>query len=109
MTEEKIYFDGKIYWDRVWTKPNAAANSRIDADDLQKMTRVTGEKKGSLGNLFDLSKEMSLKREEKHGIDNVKEKYYSRWSKSRRGKTHPDVIKKNKKAALAKMNVEIEF
>ena len=62
--------------------------------------------KGTVGDLLDASKEMSQKRAESNGgVDPVKEKYFKKYSESRRGAKHPDEIKKGYESD----NVKIEY
>ena len=75
-------------WSRIWNLPqiNSTSASNIDPFNKKQWTERTREKKGTLGNLFDESKEMSLKRTDKEGFDVHREKYYADYSKKRRGK-----------------------
>ena len=55
-------------------------------------------KKGSLGDVMDYSKELSEARSEKNGgIDPVKEKHYKEYSAKRKGAKHIDEMKSNLK------------
>jgi hypothetical protein len=55
---------------------------------------MTGNKKGTMGDLFDQSKELSEARKKIHGgKDPVKQKYWKEWSKKRKGKKHPEMFK----------------
>lgn len=75
--------------ERVFTIPNAAIDTSIDAFNAKDFARKTSSKKSSLGDLWDMSKEASIKREKSIGKDPVKDKYLSDYSATRRGKKLP--------------------
>lgn len=91
MTDKHIYFKDGIEYKRVFVNPQTVLNStsNIDAysesDFAKKTENIKG---GTLGNLFDISAELSQKREQKEGVDKVKNKAYSDYEK-RTGKVHP--------------------
>ena len=94
MDEPHVYIDEKgIEWKRKWTLPNAAIDAEIDPFNSNEFVRKTASKKGTMGDLWDQSKELSEKRKEKHGgKDPVKEKYLKEWSKERKGRTPPPTM-----------------
>lgn len=103
MSEEHVAFAEDGYkLSRIWTKPNAAVDSKWDAHNPQDFVRKTANKKGTYGDLLDKSKELSIEREEKMGVDPIKEKFYENYAKRRQGKEHPDVKKKKLKESLKK-------
>lgn len=75
--------------ERVFTTPNASIDTSIDAFNAKDFARKTSSKKGSLGDLWDISREASAKREKSIGKDPVKDKYLSDYSAARRGKKLP--------------------
>lgn len=95
MNEEHVYFEDNIQWVRVWTKPTASIDAKYDPFSTQDFIEKTGKKKGNYGNLVDLSKELSDKRETVAGKDFMKEKYMQDWSKKRNGKKYinPNEVK----------------
>lgn len=93
MNDEHVYIEDGVKWDRVFSKPQASVDTKIDPFSSQDFSNKTSSKKGTLGDIFDLSKEASIKRSEKIGFDPVKEKYYEDYSKKRGGKPHPDKLK----------------
>ena len=104
MNDKKEYTDkdGNV-WNRIFVSPNAAIDSvNIDpfsAADFNKKTNA----KGTVGDLFDRSKEMSEKRKAKiGGQDPIQEKYYENYSKERNGAVHNDVRKRKLKEKLKK-------
>jgi hypothetical protein len=49
----------------------------------------TKNHRGTIGDLWDRSAELSEKRSKIYGKDPVKDKYFKDWSKKRKGKKHP--------------------
>lgn len=109
--------NGKTY-KRVYTVPCASVDSRVGVTS-DEFRRATTNKKMKVGEMQDLSKEMHLRREEKEGIDPVKEKFYENYEKSM-GQPHQNVVKRQtqsqrrKKGAkakekLKKYGVEVSF
>ncbi len=93
--------DGKTY-KRVYSAPLAASNiirGNMSKEDFRKVT--TG-KNYNVGDLYDISKEMSEERAAKNGgKDPVKEKFYKDYEK-RLNRKHTDVIKREKREQLQK-------
>ena len=90
--EEHVYNIDGIDYDRVYTIPNASIDTQIDPHS-QKDFREKA--KGSIGELWDQSAEASSKREERHGQDPVKKKFFEDYSKSRKGAKHPQDPSRN--------------
>lgn len=73
---EFVEYEGNK-WKRIPSIPRASVDSKIDPNSKEDFVRYTGSRKGTLGDLQDLSKEMSEARAAKNGgIDPVKEKYF---------------------------------
>lgn len=84
------YIQDGIKWDRVFTVPEVNTQEKLNEKSTSKdFARVTGNQKGTVGDLWDRSKELSEKRSKIYGKDNVKKKYFEDWSKKRKGKVHP--------------------
>ena len=79
--------DGKKF-DRVFTSPNASIDTKVDAFSKSDFLEKTKNKKGTYGDLFDASKEASLKREERLGHDPVKQEHFKKYSEKRNGMKH---------------------
>lgn len=100
MKEDHVYFgeDGKE-WKRVWTVPNASIDSISKCDPFDRQAHVdkTGKMKGKVGDLWDVSREMSEKRAEKvGGEDPVKREHFNKYEKRNKTKhfyDRPDKIK----------------
>lgn len=110
VNDKHEYFKDGVKWDRVFTKPNASVDTKWDANNPRDFVNKTANKKGTIGDIMDKSAELSEKREKQQGIDPIKEKAYSDYSKERGGKEHPDLrkkklaeVKKQLKAKLGKI------
>ncbi len=75
-----------VKYDRVWTIPQASFNSQIDPFSSKSFVDKTRGKKLSVGDLWDISAEMSNKRLDKDGGDNVKKSYDTKEKEKRKGK-----------------------
>ena len=107
MKDKKEYIKNGIKWNREYIIPQASFNTKIDPLSSKDFVNKTRDKTGSIGNILDESKELSLKRTEIIGNDPIKNKWYSNWQK-RRKKIHPDVQKQKGKEDLAKKGVILE-
>lgn len=102
MNDDKVYNgeDGTEVgkWERRWTKPNASVDSisNLDPFNIQSYVDKTGQTKGSLGDLWDISKEASIRRAEKLGHeDSIKRKFFDNYEKENKVKhfyDRPDKI-----------------
>jgi hypothetical protein len=82
MNDEKIYIDEYgLKWNREFTVPQAGIDTQIDPFSSKAFVEKT-KKAGTVGELFDLSKEMSEKR---GGLKNdpVKKTHERQWKKDR--------------------------
>lgn len=87
-------------WERIFTVPNAAIDSGdIDPYSKQDFLKATEKKGITCGEMFDLSAEMSQKRQAKDGKDKIKEKTQKEYKK-KTGKAHPEAIKKRKNKTI---------
>lgn len=107
MNDKHEYIKDGIKWNRIFYKPQAAIDTKINPLDCKDFMNKTREKHGTLGNIQDLSAELSQKREKIIGKDPIKEKYYENWQKKRK-RVHPDIKKKQVKEILSKKGVDIE-
>lgn len=81
-----------VLWQREYTIPNASIDTKIDPLNPKEFVAKTASKKGRLGDMFDRSKEMSIKREKIMGRDEVKEQYKKDWSAKRAGRAYPKFL-----------------
>lgn len=90
MNDKHEYIDDQgLRWQRIFVKPHAQVDAKIDPHNAKDFVEKTKHKKGTVGDLFDQSQELSEKRQQIFGADPVKEKYFDEWSKKRQGKIHP--------------------
>jgi hypothetical protein len=92
MKEAHIYVDEKgVEWKRVYTPTNFAIdgnlNSISSANDFNEKTKG---KNYTQGDLQDISREASDKREKQMGKDPLKEKWFNKYAQERAGKRHPE-------------------
>jgi hypothetical protein len=112
MNDEHIYLgeNGKEKnWVRLFCLPNLATEglqSSIDPNSKNDFKRYTSQRQGKIGEVMDLSAELSERRKEKYGIDPVKQKFYDDYSKIRHGKKHPQEAKENK---ISKNGFSVSF
>jgi hypothetical protein len=101
MKADHVYVDNDgLKWERVFTVPNAAIDSSgVDPYSEKDFLKATDKRGITCGEMFDLSAEMSQKRESKDGKDKVKEKTQKDYKK-KTGKAHPEVIKKRKNRTI---------
>jgi len=86
MNEDHTYFEDGIKYERVFTVPNAQIDADIDIDSSEKFIEKTGRMKGTLGEIWDYSQELSNKRAERNdGVDPVRQRAEEKYSKKRRG------------------------
>ena len=107
MNDEHVYEQDGLAWERVFLAPNASIDSDVDPFNGRQFVDTTAAKKGTMGDMMDYSKELSMKRASKSGgVDPVKEKYYKKYSDERNGTKHPQDIKDK---GYESKNVKIEY
>ena len=93
MNEEHVHSEDGIKCERVFTVPNAQIDADIDVDSSEKFIEKTGKMKGTLGEIWDYSQELSNKRAEKNGgVDPVRQKAEEKYSKKRRGMKYKNKV-----------------
>jgi len=81
------YVENGIKWIRIFTVPEINTNVKLKAESTAKdFAEYTKNQKGTLGDLWDRSAELSSKREKIYGKDPVKEKFSKEASKRRKNK-----------------------
>ena len=78
-------------WDRIFQSPNMAINDNLISADTtaEQFAQKTAGKNYNLGEMWDLSAELSQKRAQARGKDHVKEKASKAYTKKCKGKRHP--------------------
>jgi hypothetical protein len=95
-------------WRRAATKPRASIDTKMDPYSSKDFVKATN-KKGTMGDLWDRSKEASLKRADKEGIDPVKRSFYDDYAKKRKGKRHPQELKEKTSQQLKGTGIKVEW
>jgi len=88
MDEPHVYIDEDgVEWRRVFTVANFSVDGKLNPFSSKGFVEATRNKKMSVGDLWDMSGEMSEKREQKAGgRDPVLDKYEKKEEKRRKGK-----------------------
>lgn len=109
MNDPHIYFKDGTEWSRVFTVPKASIDTNIDPMSHRDWNLKTENKRGTIGDMMDRSKELSEQREKIMGQDLVKQKFFDDHRKKSRGRYHPDDPrpKQQAKEKLSKMGVEV--
>ena len=90
MSENHFYVDENgVEWKRVWETPNMNTDSDVDPFSKEDFMRATEKKGMTLGEMQDLSKSLSKKREKSRGLDPVKNKTVTKYEKKCK-KPHPN-------------------
>lgn len=92
MNDDHSYSENGIKYERIFTVPNASIDFQIDPNSSQQFVEKTGKMKGTLGEIWDYSKEMSEKRSKVTGVDPIREKSEAAYSKKRRGMKYKEKI-----------------
>lgn len=91
MDQEHVYFEDGKQWSRVFSSPQAAENTRLNPFDAKAYVNKTGSvNKGSFGDLYNRSADMSAQRADKNGgVDEVKLAYAKKYQSERKGRKLP--------------------
>ena len=104
MNEPHIFSEDEVQWKRIFTVPTASIDTKIDPFSQRQFIEKTGNKKGTVGNMMDLSAELSQKREQLNGKeDPIKRKHFSDYEK-KVGKKH--VADKPKTIETSKVKID---
>lgn len=96
VNDTHTYQENGVIWNRVFTVPNASIDTQINPESTNDWIEKTRNKRGTLGEMWDKSAELSEKRAKLHGgKDPVKEKYLNSKEKES-GKKHLSRIKEAK-------------
>ena len=90
VNEEHVYQKEGVSYERVFLAPHARIDSlsNINADSSKDFVNKTKGKNMTYGDMWDASAELSSKREDKHGADKVKSKFFENHAKKRGGLKH---------------------
>ena len=82
---EYIDIEG-LKWNRIFTPPELNIDSLNPLASEKEFLQYTKNKKGTIGDLWDKSRELSEKREKVYGKDPVKSAFEKQWSSKRKNK-----------------------
>jgi hypothetical protein len=91
MNDTHEYSEGNVKWNRLFLRPQAVTNSISSIDPWsakQFVDRTRDMKGGTLGDLWDISANLSKQREKKAGKDPIKNKAVTDYEK-KTTKPHP--------------------
>jgi len=104
MNDDHSYIDEEgVQWRRIFFAPNANLDSQVDPYSHSDFMKATENKKGTIGEMMDYSKELSQKRQDKEGKDPVKEKFLRQYEK-RQGRKHQSEAR-----VYESKNVRVEY
>jgi len=80
MEETHVFVDDEgTEWERVWDTPNTSVDTNQLDGSKESFMKYTENRKGTLGDLWDASRECSEKRIQRDGKDHVKEKFFKEY------------------------------
>jgi len=95
MKDDHVYTDSSgIKWERVFFAANASVDTQADCHSKEDFVRRTAKHGMTVGDMWDLSKEMSNKRAKIDGKDSLKDNYFKNYQKKRKGIKHDSDPKK---------------
>lgn len=88
INDDKIFVDESgIKWNRIFLAPNVSVDAGIDPFSKNQFLDKTN-KQGTVGEIMDISREMSDKRKSKLGYDPIQKEYFKKYSEKRSGTKH---------------------
>lgn len=100
MNDIHEYEENGIKFKRIWINPQASFDTKADPFSAKDFAKVTN-KKGTVGDLWSRSEEMSNERKNKDGEDKIQNEFFDKFAKSHKGKLHP---KQQRDVATKKLN-----
>lgn len=95
MSEKHEFEKDGVKWNRLFTPPQMNFDVKVDPYSPKDFNRVT-EKKGTIGDLWDRSAELSHDRASKNGgIDPIKQEFFKKYSEKRSGQKHLEQVKQD--------------
>jgi len=95
--EEHTYSEEGRVFNRVFTVPNASIDSDVDPFSAEQFSEKTKNMKGTMGDIWDYSKELGEKRRQATGgEDPVRKKAEKKYSDKRRGMKYQEKSGPNK-------------
>ena len=83
MNDDHVYIDEEGgEWKRIFYVPQMSMDTEVDPHSSSDYLKATANKKGTLGDLMDYSKELSEQRASKEGKDPVRDKFLKEYQKN---------------------------
>jgi hypothetical protein len=98
-----------VQWRRVFTMPQASFDTKCDPYSAKDFVKATNKGKGTVGDLWDRSKEMSLKRADKDGSDPVRDRYFKDYQRRHKGTKHPAQQREDGVKHLASKGIKVDY
>lgn len=92
MNDVHEYSEDGVKWERIFTLPEAAIDTKFDPNDNVGFIEKSKKKNMSIGAMWDESARLSEKRAKHGGIDPIKEKAITDYEKKTK-KKHPSKTK----------------
>lgn len=109
MNDIHEYEENGVKFKRSFTIPCASIDSMpIDPYSAKDFNKMTNKKGGTIGDLWDRSAEFASIRKEKSG-DEIKQKFYDKYSKTHKGLKHKEERKEISNAKLADAGISVEW
>jgi hypothetical protein len=96
--ERHVQIEGGVEYRRVYSAPLAAKDTKVNDATKSDFMRSTEGKKYTVGEMWEISQEMSEHRKAKQGEDKVEQKFHEEYKKQNHA-DHPDVIKRREMGA----------
>lgn len=103
MNDNHSFQEDGVAWKRIYSVPQMSIDTKIDPHSSKDFVRATN-KKGTMGDIMDLSAELSDKRAQKEGSDPIKQKHFQDYEKKNNKKHLLD-----KPKVIENSSVKIEF
>ena len=102
MKDPHVFVDESgVEWNRVWVSPNAAMDTNVDPFSAKDFVKKTANMKGTVGDIWDYSKELGERRKDKEGKDKLKEGHDKKRAKTL-GKRRREFMTKQAKAEVVR-------
>ena len=105
MREAHVYEKDGVEWKRIFTVPNASIDTQVDAFSKNKFIEKTGNMKGTVGDVLDMSADLSRIRSERTGEDPVKRKFFDDY-KNKVGQEHYHDKKKTFETSKVRIDLD---
>lgn len=90
---DHTFIENGVEWNREYDFNVSVKSSPISPWKKNDFLQKTNDMRGNIGDIMDISQELSEKRAEQNGgVDPVKKKYFQEYSKLRKGRKHHEDV-----------------